>query len=83
MIKRRNRWILLSLFSVLAIAAASVGFISLQLRQGVGRTLIFVFIGLCVVLFIGGLYFGRKPPPVPPDPGAPPMSKHGSGSLKL
>ena len=70
---RMNRWVLLGIFSLLAIAAASLGFIGLNSGAGSGRVVIFIFLGVCVVLLIWGIWFGRKPPPVPPNPPLPPV----------
>lgn len=72
MMKPRNRWILLTLFTALAILAISVGFLGLNMDGTTGRMLIFGFLFLCLGLFIWGVYFGRRPPPVPPTPRVPP-----------
>ena len=71
--KRKNRWVLLACFTVLAIVAAALGFLGLNVDPPTRRVLIFAFIGVCVGLFVWGVYFGRRPPPVPPSPPLPPV----------
>lgn len=68
-----KRWVLLLLFTVLAIAAASFGFLGLSTGGSTGRVMIFVFLGLCLAVLVWGIYFGRRPPPIPPNPPIPPV----------
>lgn len=67
MVKRRNRWILLTFFTILAVLAASFGFLGVSLDGGVGKALVVAFLLSCVALLVWGIYFGRRPPPVPPE----------------
>ena len=73
MIRQRNRWILLTFFTILAIFAAAFGFLGVTLAGALGKVLIVAMLGSCLVLLVWGIYFGRRPPPVPPDPNAPSM----------
>jgi hypothetical protein len=73
MVRRRNRWVLLTFFTILAVLAAAFGFLGVNLEGGAGKALIVAFLITCVAVLIWGIYFGRRPPPVPPDPSSPPV----------
>ena len=62
------RWAALIFFTLLAILAVAFGFGGLTFGAGTGKVLFIIFLVACAALLIWGIYFGRRPPPVPPNP---------------